>query len=78
MDIDTLLTNTETPIKQSHMNFLNRIVKEEIRCACPKILIVDDEPFNIIAVQGQLEMFGIPAIDKAFNGKEGLEKVVAN
>ncbi len=38
---------------------------------------MDDEPFNIIAMQGQLEMFGIVGTDKAFNGKEALEKVSA-
>ncbi len=78
MNIDTLLTNTESPIQQSQINFLNRTVKEELKCECPKILIVDDEPFNIIAAQGQLEMFGIPNTEKAFNGKEALEKVIAN
>ena len=78
MAIDTLLTNTETPINEKHMSLLNRTIFEEIKCTCPKILIVDDEPFNIIAVQGQLEMFGIFSTDKAFNGKEALDKVIAN
>ena len=52
MAIDTLLTNIETPINKKHMSLLTRTIFEEIKCTCPKILIVDDEPFNIIAVQG--------------------------
>ena len=39
---------------------------------------MDDEPFNIIAIQGQLGMFGIETTDKAFNGKEALDRIMSN
>ena len=32
---------------------------EEISCNCPKILLVDDEPFNLMALEGLLMMNGI-------------------
>jgi PleD family two-component response regulator len=41
----------------------------------PKILIVDDEPFNLIALEGMLLQRGYTRIDKAFNGQEALQKI---
>ena len=35
---------------------------------------MDDEPFNIISLEGILEMQGVSRIEKAFNGEEGLNK----
>eukprot|EP00347_Sterkiella_histriomuscorum_P020032 403339357 len=43
-------------------------------CKCPQVLIVDDEPFNLIALEGILEMSGVTKVEKAFNGKDGLNK----
>ena len=42
-----------------------------------RILVVDDEPDFCSIVQGQLEKEGY-AVDLAYNGVEGLEKVRAN
>jgi CheY-like chemotaxis protein len=39
------------------------------------VLIVDDEPFNLIALEGLLNMKGITDIHKAFNGVEAIEMV---
>jgi CheY-like chemotaxis protein len=47
-------------------------------CSCPNILIVDDEPFNIIALQGLLLQIGITKVEKAFNGEEALKKIKEN
>jgi len=65
------------PTSKRHQSQLHRAfhIEEEVKCQCPRVLIVDDEPFNIIAMKGQLEMFGIIGSEKAFNGKEALEKV---
>jgi PleD family two-component response regulator len=84
MAIDTIPTQNElndvprlVPTSKRHQSQLHRAfqIEEEVKCRCPRVLIVDDEPFNIIALKGQLEMFGIIGSDKAFNGKEALEKV---
>ena len=39
-------------------------------------MIVDDEPFNLIALEGILEMSNIQSVEKAFNGREGLSKFI--
>ena len=41
-------------------------------CLCANVLIVDDDPFNLIVLEGLLKSCGVTKIDKAFNGKEGL------
>lgn len=38
-----------------------------------QVLIVDDEPFNLIALEGLLNMIGIDHVEKAFNGREALD-----
>jgi YesN/AraC family two-component response regulator len=43
-----------------------------------RFLIVDDEPFNLVALQGLLEFMKHDKIDKALNGREALELVKAN
>lgn len=44
------------------------------------MLIVDDEPFNLIALEGLLHSFdGLSVkIDKSYNGKEALKKLQDN
>jgi len=41
----------------------------------PRILIVDDDPFNILALESLLKAFNIQ-IEKAFNGKQAVEKIL--
>ena len=43
-------------------------------CECPKILIVDDDPFNLTALDQILSKIGITCT-WAFNGKEALQKI---
>eukprot|EP00347_Sterkiella_histriomuscorum_P002912 403366314 len=50
----------------------------EIKCTCPQILIADDDPFNIIALEGLINQAHIGAIDKAFNGRDALSKFELN
>ncbi len=38
-----------------------------------KFLLVDDEPMNLMALEGMLEIYGIGNIVKAFNGKQALD-----
>ncbi|CDW86955.1 multi-sensor hybrid histidine kinase [Stylonychia lemnae] len=44
-------------------------------CNHAKILIVDDDPYNIIVLQGILQQLKQPVVDKGYNGKEGLAMV---
>ena len=47
-------------------------------CSCtPKILIVDDNQFNNVALEYIIKESGF-AVDQAFNGKEAVEKYQAD
>ena len=35
---------------------------------CCKVLVVDDEPFNVLAIEGLLGQRGAFQVDKSFNG----------
>lgn len=52
------------------------IMKDEIpstrRCKCPSVLIVDDEPFNIVTIEGLLCSKGVELCARAYNGVEAL------
>ena len=45
------------------------------RCSCPPVLIVDDDMFNLSALETILHSMGL-AVVSAFNGKAAIEKVV--
>ena len=47
-------------------------------CICSEILIVDDEPFNLVILEGILHQLGINRVDKAYNGEEALNKIKKN
>ena len=51
-----------------------RLSAEEWRCPPSKILIVDDEPFNVDYLEQELEDLGYDTVS-AGNGQEALEKV---
>jgi CheY-like chemotaxis protein len=42
------------------------------------ILIVDDEPFNLVALEGLLGHLNIDKIDKALNGRDALDIIKKN
>ena len=46
----------------------NLVYKKSSFCPCAEILIVDDEPFNLIVLEGLLHQLGIKKVDKAHNG----------
>ncbi|CDW83581.1 multi-sensor hybrid histidine kinase [Stylonychia lemnae] len=57
----------------------NLNTEPELSCPCrnrPQILIVDDNVFNIITLQTILEMNFKQKVEKATNGKEGVDKVM--
>jgi CheY-like chemotaxis protein len=39
---------------------------------------VDDEPFNIIALEGLFQQFGVEKVDRAFNGREAIRLIEKN
>jgi CheY-like chemotaxis protein len=41
-------------------------------------LIADDEPFNLIALEGLLHQFNVGSIDKAYHGREAINKIMTN
>ena len=48
--------------------------QQQIGCKCPKILLVDDDPFNLTALEQILGRLRI-SCHWAFNGKEAIEKI---
>jgi CheY-like chemotaxis protein len=48
---------------------------EEEECACPKILIVDDNDFNILSLKTILEINHHLQTDQAYNGEQALKLV---
>ena len=59
-------------LKHERSNFSSSM--REI-CTCPPILVVDDDPFNITALEQHLSKFNLKC-DCAFNGKQAIEKIV--
>ena len=43
-----------------------------------RILMVDDEPFNLIALEGLLNHFGFSNLQQAYNGKQALDIISQN
>ena len=43
-------------------------------CSCKKVLIVDDTPYNVLAIQAQLKAMGIES-EATYNGEEAIKKV---
>ena len=64
-------------ISQKTSNFENRSSKKE-ECKCPRVLIADDEPFNLIALEGLLQQLNVGDIEKSFHGKEAIGKIESN
>ena len=52
--------------------------KFERSCTHPRLLLVDDEPFNILILQGMLEHLNIFDTDRCFDGKSALSKLEEN
>jgi CheY-like chemotaxis protein len=46
---------------------------EDLHMMNLRFLLVDDEPFNLIALEGLLNLSGFTSIRKCFNGVQALE-----
>jgi len=49
----------------------------ELPCHCSQILLADDEPFNLIALESMLEGRNVKC-EKVFNGQEVLDQLTLN
>jgi len=49
------------------------VLEKETQCSCPKILIVDDNPFNIMAFETILNSLEVKR-ESVYNGKEAIDK----
>ncbi len=76
------LIDPSTPINTHRMGTCEDLILDKDKnanffryCGCAQILIVDDEPFNLIVLEGLLHQLGVKKIDKSHNGKEALQKL---
>mgnify|MGYP000937290318 CR=1 FL=1 len=75
--IDSLLSRFSIRTSHKSIDFgltCNLLNSPTIKCDCPKILIVDDDPFNLTALDQILSKFKI-SCTWAFNGKQAIEKM---
>ncbi|KAL4466684.1 hypothetical protein ABPG72_016801 [Tetrahymena utriculariae] len=74
--------NSQEAIKHVHQNqsqindfqYLIANQNKQRKCQCPQILIVDDNEFNIYAIQIRLKMYSF-IVDKATSGFEALDLI---
>ena len=75
-----ILRESKTPGLIQVSNILGSLMsipsQAQINCKCPRVLIVDDDPFNLTALDQILKRLQIPC-HWAFNGKEAIEKIEA-
>lgn len=65
----TLSTRSKLTFREEKFTFREENIHRE------KVLIVDDNPLNVLALESVLKQHGI-ASDSAFNGKEAIEKIL--
>ena len=49
--------------------------EREIQCNCHKLLIVDDNMFNIMSMKLMLESIKCDSFEEAWNGQEAVDRV---
>jgi len=53
-----------------------RRLGEKKRCECPEILVVDDNPFNLMVIKSLISSKLEVKCDQSLHGKQGLDKVL--
>lgn len=53
----------------------NLMEQEEEKCECKPILIADDQPFNLMALEGILDSYGLE-VDKCYDGEAAMQKII--
>eukprot|EP00347_Sterkiella_histriomuscorum_P012315 403369061 len=56
----------------------DKIHKTSMYCQCPRVLVADDDPFNLLAIKGLLSQLKIDKVEQCYNGQQALEKVLKN
>ena len=69
LGVANLNNNPARAIINSHPNL------QSGKCLCPQILVVDDDSFNIMAIESILQSINLNN-HRAFNGKEGIQKAL--
>lgn len=62
-------------IKQEELNSQASLCILSLSCQCSQVLVVDDEPMNIIVIQSYLKSLNIIG-EEAMNGKVAVEKAI--
>ncbi len=65
----------EVDMSRNEKNNLQFRGETDASCDCPKILVVDDEPINIMVLKGYLAKTKLK-LDVAYNGKEAIDMVL--
>ncbi|TNV84043.1 hypothetical protein FGO68_gene11903 [Halteria grandinella] len=74
--IEIQMCNLVTQTKSQKCIAIEHANLKTIQCQCPLILIVDDEPFNLVALEGLIHMINSNLkVERAFNGKDALAKL---
>lgn len=71
-NLDTNTVNSLTKKSKIVEKFKQKLAKKA--CNCPDVLIVDDNPLNILALETLLQSFGLNT-EKALSGDEAIEKI---
>ncbi|KAL4429745.1 hypothetical protein ABPG74_004382 [Tetrahymena malaccensis] len=64
----------ETIQYKNNIDIIMQKIKDINKCSCPSILVVDDNDFNLYALEIRLKPYNIK-VDKANNGLSALQKV---
>eukprot|EP00347_Sterkiella_histriomuscorum_P008849 403343505 len=77
-DLEGQLENIE--LMNQNDNHTNKGSMEifEKDCSHAKVLVIDDDPFNTIILQGLLQQLKIPVVDRCFDGITAIEKIEEN
>ncbi len=71
---DTLPPDDERPKLMHITSKMPAVYKKALCCDCAKILLVDDEPLNLVVLEGYIRQFNL-RVDKANNGKIAIEMI---
>lgn len=52
--------------------------EETVLCIHPKVICIDDDPFNILILSGMLQQLGVDLIDKSFDPVQALQTIEQN
>ena len=72
---ETFHINKGIALNNNSQNDNQTTMKKKQKCHCEEVLIVDDDSFNILALESILRKFNIKSL-KAFNGQQAIDIIV--